>query len=220
MPRSGAGPRVADVETALICGVAQRPPVQLGLFGDEPLELDTEPSHVRHVELGDGAWLDYQQGFVRGHQRLFEQLLRDVSFRAERRQMYEREVAVPRVTAQLPADGPLPCVLLAVQSLLSARYAEPLPRISLAYYRDGRDSVAWHGDRVGRDREQALVCSVSLGAPRKFLLRRRGGGASRALQLGWGDLLVMGGTCQRSFEHAVPKLAQAGPRLAVLYRSA
>jgi alkylated DNA repair dioxygenase AlkB len=199
--------------------VATPLPRQLGLFADEPLELDTDLSQVRHIELGDGAWLDYQQRFLHGHQGLFEQLLRDVRFHAESRQMYERHVAVPRVTAQLPDDGPLPPILLAVQALLSRRYAEPLSRVSLAYYRDGRDSVAWHGDYVSRERDQALVCSVSLGAPRKFLLRKRGGGPSRSLQLGWGDLLVMGGTCQRCFEHAVPKVAVAQPRLAVLYRS-
>jgi alkylated DNA repair dioxygenase AlkB len=199
--------------------VAPPLPRQLGLFGEERLELGADPSQMRHIELGDGAWLDYQQGFLRGHQQLFEQLLRDVRFHAESRQMYERRVAVPRVTAQLPDDGPLPPILLAVQALLTRRYAEPLSRVSLAYYRDGRDSVAWHGDYVSRERDQALVCSVSLGAPRKFLLRKRGGGASRSLQLGWGDLLVMGGTCQRCFEHAVPKVAVAQPRLAILYRS-
>ena len=59
---------------------------------------------------------------------------------------------------------------------------------------------------------------VSLGAPRRFLLRPAGGGTSRAFDLGWGDLLVMGGTCQRTWEHAVPKMASAKPRMSVQFR--
>lgn len=209
-PRAGA---------ALICGVAQRPAAQLGLFDVETPRFDAGFSGLRRVELGEGAWLEHQQAFLQGHQPLFDVLVETVSFHAERRQMYEREVAVPRVTAQLPDDGPLPAVVQGMQRTLAARYAVAALRVSLAFYRDGRDSVAWHGDRNGRERDEALVISVSLGAPRTFLLRRRGGGASRSFQLGGGDLLVMGGTCQRCFEHAVPKLATAGPRLAILFRS-
>jgi alkylated DNA repair dioxygenase AlkB len=101
---------------------------------------------------------------------------------------------------------------------LSGRYGEDFARIGLGYYRDGRDSVAFHGDYVARELPSALVASVSTGAPRRFLLRPSGGGASRALTLGWGDLLVMGGTCQRTWQHAVPKCSRALPRIAILFR--
>jgi alkylated DNA repair dioxygenase AlkB len=85
-------------------------------------------------------------------------------------------------------------------------------------YRDGQDSVAWHGDRISKEIEEPIVALVSLGEPRKFLLRPRGGGKSRAFHLGGGDLLVTGGRTQRAWEHSVPKVAQAGPRVSVAYR--
>ncbi len=107
---------------------------------------------------------------------------------------------------------------LEMAEALSTRYGQPLREISLAAYRDGRDSVAFHGDRIGRQSGHTVVAIVSLGAPRRFLLRPAGGGTSRAFDLGWGDLLVMGGTCQRTWEHAVPKMASAKPRMSVQFR--
>ena len=56
------------------------------------------------------------------------------------------------------------------------------------------------------------------GERRKFLVRPRGGGASRAFMLGHGDLLVTGGTAQRAWEHSVPKVSQAGPRISLAFR--
>ena len=107
---------------------------------------------------------------------------------------------------------------------LSAHYRDELPEgfatAGLCLYRDGRDSVAWHGDTIGRGRtEDTLVAIVSLGAPRALLLRPRGGGESHRFMLGHGDLLVMGGACQRAWEHAVPKTAKpSGPRISVQFR--
>jgi alkylated DNA repair dioxygenase AlkB len=80
--------------------------------------------------------------------------------------------------------------------------------------------VAWHGDTIGRGMtEDTMVAIVSLGAPRSLLLRRRGGGRALRHELGHGDLLVMGGSCQRTWEHAVPKTTRAaGPRISVQFR--
>jgi alkylated DNA repair dioxygenase AlkB len=89
----------------------------------------------------------------------------------------------------------------------------------MAAYRDGRDSVAFHGDRLGIRRADAIVAIVALGFPRRFLLRRAGGGSSRQFNFGGGDLLVMGGTCQLTWEHAVPKAAYAELRISVQFRS-
>jgi alkylated DNA repair dioxygenase AlkB len=133
--------------------------------------------------------------------------------------MYERVVDVPRLMAFVPEEGPGHPILPDMAEALSARYRRPLRSISLAAYRDGRDSVAFHGDRLGVRRADAIVAIVSLGFPRRFLLRRAGGGASRAFTLGGGDLLVMGGTCQMTWEHAVPKVAHAGLRISVQFRS-
>jgi len=118
----------------------------------------------------------------------------------------------------LPQDGPIPPVLEAARRAISARYGENFTRLSLGYYRDGRDSVAWHGDYVARRLPSATVATISVGAPRSFQLRRKAGRDRVTLALGWGDLLVMGGTCQRTWEHAVPKTSQAAARIAIMFR--
>lgn len=85
--------------------------------------------------------------------------------------------------------------------------------------------MAFHADRELRDREaDAIVAVLTLGERRPFLLRpmqTRGGAARRSRDFapGPGDLLVMGGRCQRSWEHGVPKVARAGPRVSVTWRA-
>lgn len=153
------------------------------------------------------------------------QLLAQVPWRAERRRMYDRTLDVPRLVSfhDLTA-GPSPHpVLEAICDRLNSEYTaelgEPFTTVGLCQYRDGTDSVAWHGDRIGRAYPEPVVAIVSLGAPRPFLLRPRGGGGRcRRFTLGWGDLLVMGGRCQQELDHAVPKVAAAGPRLSVMFR--
>jgi len=147
-------------------------------------------------------------------------LVRETAWRRERRRMYDRVVEVPRLVASLPDDGPGHPLVEQIRALLSAHYATAFTRVSMGYYRDGADSVAWHGDTTARDMDEpTLVATVSLGAPRRFLLRPRGGGRSLAFPLGRGDLFVMGGLCQRAWQHAVPKVARALPRVAVMFRS-
>ena len=103
---------------------------------------------------------------------------------------------------------------------LSRRYGLVFDRVGAALYRDGRDSVAMHGDRVLRDLPgDTLVATVSVGEPRKFVLRPRAPGEGLTLSLGWGDLVVMGGTIQRTWRHGVPKAAHAGPRISLMFRS-
>jgi len=134
--------------------------------------------------------------------------------------MYEKLVEVPRLYAVLGEDGPIPAVVLSMQRALSERYGERLTSISLGYYRDGRDSVAFHGDRIARTLPRALVATVSLGAPRRFLMRPTGGGRSLAFSLGRGDLFVMGGACQRTWQHGIPKSRTVGnqQRIAIMFR--
>jgi len=182
---------------------------------------------VEHTVLSDGAWVDRRQGWVEGAHELFERLLADVPWHAERRRMYDREVDVPRLQCFYEQGRPLPHPLLAVmRHRLSAYYAaelgEPLATVGLCCYRDGRDSVAWHGDTIGRGAtDDTVVAIVSLGATRRLALRRRGGGRALSFVLAAGDLLVMGGSCQRTWEHAVPKTARAmGPRISVQFRVA
>jgi alkylated DNA repair dioxygenase AlkB len=133
--------------------------------------------------------------------------------------MYDRVVKVPRLLAGFPKDGPGHPLLFELGRRLAVRYGVAFPRVTMAYYRSGDDSVAWHGDTIARELPTALVGTLSLGGPRKFLLRPRAGGRTREFWLGQGDLLVMGGTCQRTWEHSIPKTTSpAPPRLAVMYR--
>jgi len=135
--------------------------------------------------------------------------------------MYGDLVDQPRLTAAWrgaasdPTTGP---VVGAMGRALSARYGVEFRSVGFNLYRDGDDSVAWHGDRIARDRAHALVAIVSLGEPRPFRLRPAGGGPSIAFALGGGDLLVMGGSCQRTWQHTVPKVRRAGPRISVTFR--
>lgn len=227
-------------------------------------------SSVRRTALSRGAWIDLRHGWMSGADTLFERLLQVVPWRAERRRMYDRVVDVPRLLCFYDEGEPLPDPALdAALRVLNAHYAdelgEPFRTAGLCLYRDGRDSVAWHGDRIGRGAtENTMVAIVSLGTPRSLLLRpapmngtrraaataeliepteriepteqassagrasapepaatrgRRAGGSTLRYEPGHGDLLVMGGSCQRTWEHAVPKTARpAGPRISVQFR--
>ncbi|NJC72094.1 alpha-ketoglutarate-dependent dioxygenase AlkB [Planosporangium thailandense] len=180
---------------------------------------------VRRTTLSRGAWVDVLPGWLTGADTLFERLAGRVPWHAERRQMYDREVDVPRLLSFYGEGQPLPDpVLDAARAALTDHYAaelgEPFHTAGLCYYRDGRDSVAWHGDTIGRGRtEDTMVAIVSVGAPRPLLLRPRGGGETIRYALGHGDLIVMGGSCQRTWEHAIPKTARpVGPRISIQFR--
>jgi alkylated DNA repair dioxygenase AlkB len=193
---------------------------QLDLFSAPAPGFDAGYRAVARLELGDGAWVDHVRGWVTGHDALFEQLEHGLTWRQETMHMYDRVVVVPRLLAAVPPTGAGQPLIEAMRTSLSERYGEAFVRTSAALYRDGRDSVAFHGDTTARDLDQALVATVSLGAPRRFVLRPAGGGDSVALALGGGDLVVMGGTCQRTWRHGVPKVAAAGPRIALMFRPA
>lgn len=177
---------------------------------------------LRRVALSRGAWVDVARDWVEGHEVLFEAVLAAADWQVWTRRMFDADVVQPRLSVTWAQSG-LPeglSVLGEMADLLSARYGEQLTRISANLYRDGADSVAWHGDTHLRDLDAATVAVVSLGHPRPFRLRPRGGGPSIGWHLGRGDLAVMGGTCQRTWQHAVPKVAKAGPRICVMFRSA
>ncbi|WP_181806550.1 alpha-ketoglutarate-dependent dioxygenase AlkB [Streptomyces shenzhenensis] len=190
----------------------------------DELRLGTLDGIGRTV-LGSGAWIDVLPGWLSGADALFEQLAADVPWHAERRTMYDHVVDVPRLLSFYGASDPLPHpVLVEAREALTRHYAaelgEPFATAGLCYYRDGRDSVAWHGDRIGRGaREDTMVAILSVGAPRDLLLRPLRGGPSVRRPLGHGDLIVMGGSCQRTWEHCVPKTTRAaGPRISVQFR--
>lgn len=217
-------------------GVAPFQASLLDVLPDRQAGVEFGPLHagLRRHPLAGGAWVDLRRGWVTGADTLFERLCAQVPWRAERRPMYDRTVAVPRLLSFHTRGEPLPDPALdAAGQALDAHYAaelgEPFATVGLALYRNGRDSVAWHGDRIGRGAtHDTMVAIVVLGTPRALLLRPRAGGPADSgrghhvtirHELGHGDLLIMGGSCQRTWEHAVPKTARpVGPRLSVQFR--
>ncbi len=202
-----------------------------GSLLDQVDEVGLRPlgTAVHRILLSSGAWLDLRPGWVTGSDELFARLAlggrAGVQWRGERRQMYDREVDTPRLLRFYREGETLPDpVLTTAREMLSAHYAaelgEPFATAGMCLYRDGRDSVAWHGDRFGRGSDHdTMVAIVSIGAPRALALRPRGGGPSVRHVLGHGDLLVMGGSCQRTWDHAVPKTSRpVGPRISIQFR--
>ncbi|SDC01563.1 alpha-ketoglutarate-dependent dioxygenase AlkB [Nocardioides lianchengensis] len=182
-------------------------------------------SGIERMGLTRGAWVDVRRSWLPDADDVFARLVADVPWRAERRQMYDRVVDVPRLLHTYMLGEPLPHpVLEEARDALSDHYrpelGEPFRTAGCCYYRDGRDSVAWHGDTIGRGKTQdTMVAIVSVGDPRKLHLRPRAGGAEAVVvEMGHGDLVVMGGSCQRTWEHAVPKVSSAGPRISVQFR--
>ncbi|MDO5683327.1 MAG: alpha-ketoglutarate-dependent dioxygenase AlkB [Propionibacteriaceae bacterium] len=181
---------------------------------------------VQRTRLSSTAWVDHLPGWLTGSEALFERLLTHVGWQAERRWMYAREVDVPRLTRHFDGEDVLPDPMVRqARELLSDHYepelGERFVSSGFCLYRSGADSVAWHGDTIGRGRdEDTMVAILSLGWSRTLALRPRGGGSARhRFALGHGDLVVMGGSCQRTWEHAVPKTAKAvGPRISIQFR--
>ena len=198
-------------------------PLQATLFGSgEPLADATFENAVR-IDLDGRSWIEFVPQWLAGADTLFQRVVDGVELRQRRDvPMYDSVVDEPRLSAWWHAESestePLP-VLADLRGALTDRYHRPFDSIGFNLYRDGRDSVAWHGDRHRRRVSDPVVAIVSLGSPRPLKLRPRGGGPSLSWDLGRGDLFVMGGACQHDWEHCVPKLARpVGPRLSVTYR--
>ncbi len=219
--RSSGTPRSLRVSVSL-ADVAPRQATLLdpGGAGDRVTFDRALGGRRRHV-LARGAWVDEVPGWARGSQVLFDRVVEAASWRAQEMVLFDEVVACPRLSARWTvADLPSDLVVLrAMAAALSQHYRLSLTQVSANLYRDGRDSVAWHGDRGARDRDRATIAVLSLGASRPFRLRLRDGHDHRHLRPASGDLLVMGGTCQRTWQHAVPKVADAGPRIAVMFRT-
>jgi alkylated DNA repair dioxygenase AlkB len=182
--------------------------------------------HSQRRDLGAGAWVDLRSSWVDDAHTLFDELLAAVPWRAERRQMYDRVLDVPRLvsfhdlTTEPPPHPAINKLRRRLNDIYAGELGEPFTSAGLCLYRDGSDSVAWHGDTVGRSStEDTMVAIVSLGATRVLALRPRGGGPSLRLPQQHGDLMVMGGSCQRTWEHAVPKTAAPkGARISIQFR--
>lgn len=195
---------------------------QPSLFaGFQAVGIDRSFSGLQREDLDDEAWVDHCPGWIQGADRLFEEVLAARDWGQRSRRMYDQRVVEPRLTStwNLRSGEPLePSILEEIRAALSDRYARRFDSAGFNLYRDGRDSVAWHADRIAKEIEDPIVALISLGEPRRFLLRPKGGGPSRMFLLGGGDLLVTGGTTQRTWDHSVPKVKLAGPRISIAFR--
>lgn len=183
--------------------------------------IDEAFGRLERIGLDPASWVDYAPDWVEGSDALFAELLDGRDWGQRSRPMYDRRVKEPRLTSlwRASSDEPLePPILERMRAALSERYGIELDSVGFNLYRDGRDSVAWHGDRISKEIPEPIVALVSVGEPRRFLLRPKEGGRSRAFQLGRGALLVTGGRTQREWEHSVPKVASAGPRISIAFR--
>ena len=192
---------------------------QLHLFHDETRgQPDRAGAAPRRLQLDAHSWVEHEPGWLSGHAALFGALREGVEWHTERRAMFDTVIEVPRLTATIPDDGPSPPALAHAHEALERRFGRRFESVRLAWYRDGRDSVAMHGDRIGRRIADTVVAILSLGAPRRFALKPAAGGPSLRFDLGGGDLLVMGGACQRTWRHGIPKVKSAGPRISIQFR--
>lgn len=203
------------------CVSAIELPWQASLFDTSPPAPDHHFASLSRHALDGSAWVDHAPGWLSGSDALLAMLLDTAPWEAGRQELYGRIVDTPRLVARWPYEPglvALPEPLEAIRAALEERYERRFDSVSANLYRDGRDSVAWHGDRVARTIVDPLVATISLGHPRRFLMRPRGGRSELQLTLGRGDLVVMGGTSQRTWQHAIPKVASAGPRISIAVR--
>lgn len=198
---------------------------------DDEIGLRPLAGAVRRTTLTHGAWVDARPGWLTGADALFDRLRvggsAGVDWRRERRVMWDKEVDTPRLLRFYGEHEPWPDPVVvqardALSSYYRAELGEPFTTAGMCLYRDGRDSVAWHGDREGRSATQdTMVAIVSIGSPRTLLMRPVGGGAGQTVRfvVGHGDLVVMGGSHQRTWQHAIPKTSKpVGPRISVQFR--
>lgn len=174
---------------------------QAALFGalEEPVTLVNDHGDVAFHP----AFLGFEEGDA-----LVAELLATTRFAADSRMMYGKRVAVPRETAGRGDRMSQPWTprLVIVRERLEVLLGTGFDYVFVNRYRDGRDSVAWHGDHESSGK---VVASLSLGATREFDLRPKRESELRpraiALDLAHGDLVVMAGETQRYWEHRVRK---------------
>jgi len=196
-------------------------PWQPSLFDTSGVSFDASFADLERIDLDATSWVEHAPGWVTGSDQLFAEVLESRDWKQRERHMYDKKVREPRLTSPwIAASGePLePPIVEDMRVALSERYGIEFDSVGFNLYRDGQDSVAWHADKIRKEIERPIVVLVSLGEPRRFLMRPKGGGKSRPFLMGRGDLLVTGGTSQRTWEHSVPKVAQAGPRISLAFR--
>lgn len=174
--------------------------------------------------LSDGEeGIVYQAGFVDPGvaARWFEALRAGIDWQSQRRPMYDRVVDVPRLTASWWLDDPaLPQALAEASALLRPALAHPFNAVGLNFYRDGRDSVALHNDKLHSLVPGHPIALLSLGAPRRMTIRAKPPARQvQRIDLAPGSLLLMSHASQHTHEHGVAKTAvSVGERISLAFR--
>jgi alkylated DNA repair dioxygenase AlkB len=140
------------------------------------------------------------------------------------RPMYDRVVDVPRMLTRYLLDAVpahLADVVARMLAVANAHAPAPYTSLGLNRYRDGRDSVAMHGDKLHTIAAGQPITLLSLGAPRRMLIKAKAAGARAiALDLEPGSLLVMSHASQSTHEHGIPKTTRAaGERISAVFRA-
>ena len=191
--------------------------VDVAQTGGLAVGVDHSFATTTRIQLDETSWVDHVHGWLTGDEVLMSLLMDEAQWEQRSRWMYTRDVEEPRLTAEYPviAQTPQP-VLHYIATALSARFDRPFSRLWMNWYRDNNDGTGWHADRPANKQPEAVIPVLSLGATRKFLIRPNAGGASTTIVTHGGDLVVMGGQCQRRYQHCVPKQRQvAGARLSL-----
>ena len=194
-------------------------PLQTSLFASGSAGVGAAGWMPDRTHLDELCWVDHAPRWLNGADELLLDLIAKLPFHQGTRLMWDNWVTEPRLTCTIQFGDPmLPGVVDDIASALSTHYDSPFDQLFTNYYRSGADSVAWHSDRIGRQKVDPLIAIVSLGGPRTLQLRPKGGGGSARFPLASGDLLVMGGATQHGWEHAITKVAHASPRISLTFR--
>jgi alkylated DNA repair dioxygenase AlkB len=187
-------------------------------------------------KLADGAWLEFWPDLIDDHQAWLERLRAELPLAVERYRIAGREVESPRLVAWHGDPGaayvysgvahepaPWTAGLAALRQRVEAATGLTFNSVLANLYRDGADGMGWHADKepeIGPSPDDRWIASLSLGHPRRFVLRHVRDRADRfELELGGGSLLVMRGTTQSCYRHAAPKTRRpVGARLNLTFR--
>ncbi len=193
---------------------------QTSLLGAAPPSIDPSFRNAERVNLDDDSWIEVVPNWLTGADDVFAALAREAPWKQRDRIMWGNKLPEPRLSsgwseAHVKTVAP---VLMQARAALTERYGIKFNSGWLNLYRDGRDSVAWHRDKIPRSNPYPFVGILTLGSQRRFLVRPYGGGPSTRFNPGPGDLIVCGGLMQRQWEHTVPKVREAGARISVTFR--
>jgi len=191
---------------------------------------------MRRIELHAGAWVELGEGWLPAPEAaaLASALVRELAWEQRHIVLFGKPVLQPRLIAwagELPyrysgqtlEPRPWPSAMRSVAARVAAVAGVPFNHVLVNRYRDGKDSMGYHADAEPELGPDPVVATLSLGQTRRFLLRSHGRASEEAplmLPLHDGSLLIMGGTCQRHYRHAIPREARPGfaERISLTFR--